>query len=304
MQLRSPIHVEPADTTGGAGITLNLATDTKAPHPARNPDGSMTVELWSDFKRHDMGSALADSKPFKTIAPSQFLTTPLWGVATSPPYLHDGRAPTLRDAILAHGGEANSARAAFAALSADDQQKILDFLGSLGRKESTTVPQAEGVDVSGFTVRQFSSAASFQLPAGTVVPHGGYVIVARSATQQQFEAFYQHTLGANVVFITSGGKFPVINGSETFSLSNAQGALVEGPTIAQASSGLQILKRTTGAAPAGERSSWIVDASRATSATPGSGQASTGNGRIYLSEIADTSGAGTFGLEFVELFVE
>ncbi|HEY5945102.1 MAG TPA: di-heme oxidoredictase family protein, partial [Kofleriaceae bacterium] len=304
MQLRSPTHVEPADTTGGAGITFNLANDMKTPHPGRNTDGSMTVELWSDFKRHDMGSTLADGKPFKNIAPSQFLTTPLWGVATSPPYLHDGRAPTLREAILAHAGEALGSRVAFAALSEDDQHKIIDFLNTLGREETTQLPLSEGVDVSGFTVRQVNAAASFQLPAGTVVPHGGYVIVARSATKQQFELFYQRTLADNVTFINSAGKFPQINGSETFSLENKQGFLIEGPTIAQASAGLQIFQRTNALAPAGDRASWTITSSRPQDANPGSGQQTTGSGRIYLSEIADASGTGNFGLEFVELFVE
>jgi len=72
MLINTPVHVEPPDTTGGAGITLNLATDTKDPHPALDADGPMTVELWSDFKRHDVGAALADSKSFNQIAANQW----------------------------------------------------------------------------------------------------------------------------------------------------------------------------------------------------------------------------------------
>jgi hypothetical protein len=135
MALHSPIHVEPADTTGGAGITLNLLTDNKAPHPASNADGSMTVELWSDFKRHKMGAALADSKNFNQIAADQFITAPLWGVADSAPYLHDGRAPTLNDAILQHAGDAQAVRNSYAALTVDQQSEIQEFLGSLHRPE-------------------------------------------------------------------------------------------------------------------------------------------------------------------------
>ncbi|HEX5058294.1 MAG TPA: di-heme oxidoredictase family protein [Kofleriaceae bacterium] len=305
MRLSSTTHVEPADTTGGAGITFDLATDMKSPHPARNSDGSTTVELWSDFKRHDMGSALADSKPFKSIAPAQFITTPLWGVATSPPYMHDGRAPTLRAAILAHAGEALGARTAFAALSSDDQQKVLEFLGTLGRAPEDGVARTvEGVDVSRFTIRQANAAANFQLPAGTVVPHGGYVIVARDATRAELEAFYGRSLGSNVVYINSGAKFPQINGSETFSLLNAQGTLVEGPMAQLPSAASQIFQRVSGAAPAGTASSWTVRPASPQNATPGSGQASTGNGRVYLSELADAAGTGNFKFEFVELFVE
>jgi mono/diheme cytochrome c family protein len=135
MKINSPFHTEPADTTGGAGIRLNLATDTKDPHPALNTDGTMTVELWSDFKRHDVGAALADSKAFNQIAANQFITPPLWGIAVSAPYLHDGRAPTLKDAILQHAGDALTVRNAFAALTADQQLQIVEFLGTLSRTE-------------------------------------------------------------------------------------------------------------------------------------------------------------------------
>jgi mono/diheme cytochrome c family protein len=133
LRMAQPFTREVPDTSS-TGIVLDLSRDMKEPRPARNSDGSMTVELWSDFKRHDMGSALADSKPFKTIPASHFITTPLWGVATSPPYMHDGRSPTLRDAILAHAGESQGSRAAFAALGLDDQQKVVDFLATLGRE--------------------------------------------------------------------------------------------------------------------------------------------------------------------------
>jgi CxxC motif-containing protein (DUF1111 family) len=62
-----------------------------------------------------------------------WLTPPLWGVGATAPYLHDGRAPSLRDAILAHGGEAAPAQANFARLPSDEQEKVVDFLRTLGR---------------------------------------------------------------------------------------------------------------------------------------------------------------------------
>jgi cytochrome c peroxidase len=148
MTINVPVHIERPDTTGGAGIALHLATDTKDPHPALNDDGSMTVELWSDFKRHDMGAVLADSKNFNQIAANQFITPPLWGVAASAPYLHDGRAPTLNDAILAHAGDAQAVRNAYAALSVDQQSQILDFLSILGGAENVTSPTTTAPQVS------------------------------------------------------------------------------------------------------------------------------------------------------------
>src|SRR5262249_308788 len=101
---------------------------------ARGFDGRVRVELFSDLKRHDMGPALADPHDsFGVIAASQFLTPPLWGVSATAPYMHDGRAPTLREAVLAHSGEADRPRQQFLGLFFDDQSKIVEFLGTLSR---------------------------------------------------------------------------------------------------------------------------------------------------------------------------
>ena len=61
----------------------------------------------------------------------EFLTRPLWGVGDTGPWLHDGRARTLRDAILMHeslGSEANPVIETFKSLSCDDQAAIVEFL--------------------------------------------------------------------------------------------------------------------------------------------------------------------------------
>jgi hypothetical protein len=60
-----------------------------------------------------------------------FITRKLWGVASEPPFLHHGRATLFTEAILAHGGEAQAARDAFAALGASDRSSVVEFLKSL-----------------------------------------------------------------------------------------------------------------------------------------------------------------------------
>lgn len=62
---------------------------------------------------------------------SEWRTPPLWGVADSAPYLHDGRSPDLVDAIKAHGGEAASAAQKFLALNLAERKRLLAFLRSL-----------------------------------------------------------------------------------------------------------------------------------------------------------------------------
>jgi hypothetical protein len=98
------------------------------------------VHLFSDLKRHDMGADLATPGPQGTIPAQVFLTRPLWGLAETAPYLHDGRAPTVHEAIVLHGGEAAAARDAYLALGEDGRASIRVFLTSLSREPKLFVP--------------------------------------------------------------------------------------------------------------------------------------------------------------------
>ena len=139
MTLHSTVHLEAPDLSGGAPFKVDLAVDGRIPRLKKNTDGTATVELFSDLKRHDMGASLADPhSTFGAFAPNLWLTSPLWGVAASAPYLHDGRAATLRDAITLHDGEGLASRNAFLALSAADQDKLIAFLNTLGRDPQHT----------------------------------------------------------------------------------------------------------------------------------------------------------------------
>ena len=68
--------------------------------------------------------------PSGEAGPTEWRTTPLWGVAASAPYLHDGRAPTLDEAIILHGGEAELTSKRYRMLSFFDRQALLAFLRS------------------------------------------------------------------------------------------------------------------------------------------------------------------------------
>lgn len=95
------------------------------------------VALYSDLLLHDMGPGLADNRPDAGASGTEWRTAPLWGLRLvrqflngSAFYLHDGRARTLEDAILLHGGEAQASRDGFAALGASDRTALVDFVGS------------------------------------------------------------------------------------------------------------------------------------------------------------------------------
>ena len=94
----------------------------------RSGDG-VRVALYSDLKLHDMGPDLAE--PVGGANASVFITARLWDVADTAPYLHDGRAITLSEAILLHSGEAEAARDAFAALQDAKKAQVLAFLRTL-----------------------------------------------------------------------------------------------------------------------------------------------------------------------------
>jgi mono/diheme cytochrome c family protein len=133
--LNSPVHQERPDLSGGAPFVTDLTVDGRLPRLSPQSDGTVVVELWSDLKRHDMGARLADPHDtFGHAVPARlFMTRPLWGVGVTAPYLHDGRAATLQDAIAQHDGDAASVRDAFLALESDSQAQVVEFLQTLSR---------------------------------------------------------------------------------------------------------------------------------------------------------------------------
>jgi CxxC motif-containing protein (DUF1111 family) len=105
---------------------------------ADRPEQSFQL-IWpySDFLLHDMGPGLADNRPEWDATGQEWRTAPLWGigmtetVSGTPFYLHDGRARTLLEAILWHGGEAEPAREAVRQMPAADREALLAYLESL-----------------------------------------------------------------------------------------------------------------------------------------------------------------------------
>jgi uncharacterized integral membrane protein (TIGR00698 family) len=89
------------------------------------------VPLYSDLLLHDMGPALDDKIAQGSATGADWRTTPLIGLGLRQRYLHDGRALTLRDAILAHGGEAQIVSERFFELAAEKQQAVMAFLDGL-----------------------------------------------------------------------------------------------------------------------------------------------------------------------------
>lgn len=88
------------------------------------------VWLFSDLLLHDMGS-LGDGIAQGTADVRDMKTAPLWGLRASAPYLHDGRAATIDEAIKAHDGEAKASKDRYMKLNKQQVQQLIDFLMSI-----------------------------------------------------------------------------------------------------------------------------------------------------------------------------
>jgi CxxC motif-containing protein (DUF1111 family) len=140
MTLLAPVDSPPASSEARRGRryfrrckcqdchTDKYRTGVTHPVPALR---RVRVPLFSNLLVHDMGPGLADGITQEFAEGSEFRTAPLWGVRFSAPYLHDGRAATLEEAILAHGGEAQQARDRFLLLDATQRALLVAYLSSL-----------------------------------------------------------------------------------------------------------------------------------------------------------------------------
>lgn len=92
---------------------------------------------YTDLLLHDMGAGLADNRPEGRANGREWRTPPLWGIGMTETvsghtyFLHDGRARSLLEAVLWHGGEAQAARDKVVAISADDRAALITYMESL-----------------------------------------------------------------------------------------------------------------------------------------------------------------------------
>ena len=112
-------------------------TLTTAVHVAFPAISNQVIHPYTDMLVHDIGAGLADNRPDFQAGGREWRTAPLWGLGlystvNNPGYfLHDGRARTITEAIMWHGGEAAQSKAYFSNLSTADRKAVLAFLNSL-----------------------------------------------------------------------------------------------------------------------------------------------------------------------------
>ncbi len=119
-------------------ISINLNDDSLPSPRLKENNGIVHVPAYTDLKLHDITTGPDDpnAEPLDmndTFVKQnrRFLTKKLWGAANEPPYFHHGKFTTLRQAVLAHSGEALASRKAFEAMSAIERDSLIEFLKSL-----------------------------------------------------------------------------------------------------------------------------------------------------------------------------
>jgi CxxC motif-containing protein (DUF1111 family) len=106
-------------------------------YPALPTLSNQRIHPYTDMLVHDLGEGLSDNRPDYQATGREWRTAPLWGIGMFektngvPYYLHDGRARTLTEAIIWHGGEAQNSRDQFAALPKKERMDMIAFLQSL-----------------------------------------------------------------------------------------------------------------------------------------------------------------------------
>jgi CxxC motif-containing protein (DUF1111 family) len=137
IELLAPPSRRPMTALAARGETIFRDIGCALCHRESLNAGRHEIHPYTDLLLHDMGDGLADGRPEFLASGRDWRTAPLWGIGSASAvnsaaaFLHDGRARTLTEAILWHGGEAQISRDRFAMLSWEGRDAILAFLETL-----------------------------------------------------------------------------------------------------------------------------------------------------------------------------
>ncbi len=136
--LSDPVALQGENLFTSAGcVACHTTTFTTTAYHPKQELRNQVIHPYTDLLLHDMGPGLADNLPELGASGAEWRTSPLWGIGLTAgvsggeAYLHDGRARTLTEAILWHGGEADASTNKFKAMSSGEQAAIIKFLKSL-----------------------------------------------------------------------------------------------------------------------------------------------------------------------------
>ncbi|HZJ59940.1 MAG TPA: di-heme oxidoredictase family protein [Chitinophagaceae bacterium] len=144
--LKAPVPRNQSNEEVKAGKQLFVNTGCAKCHTPQLQTGSSSINAlanktffpYTDLLLHDMGNELNDGYTEGSALPAEWRTPPLWGLGLSKNsqggqyyLLHDGRAGSIEEAILLHGGEAQQIKLSYQQLSDEDKAALINFLESL-----------------------------------------------------------------------------------------------------------------------------------------------------------------------------
>ncbi|MFZ6009709.1 MAG: di-heme oxidoredictase family protein [Bacteroidota bacterium] len=144
--LKAPVqrHADHPDVTSGKQIfmTIGCGKCHRAAWTSTNSSigalANKTFYPYTDLLLHDMGPGLDDGYTEGTAKTYEWRTPPLWGLGLSGAsqggevfLMHDGRARSIEEAILLHGGEGQSSKEGYQSLSETEKRQLIKFLESL-----------------------------------------------------------------------------------------------------------------------------------------------------------------------------
>lgn len=123
--------------TSASCISCHAPSMTTGPYHPLGELRNQTIRPYTDLLLHDMGTGLADNMDEDGASAAEWRTAPLWniglneGVSGGNGYLHDGRARSIEEAILWHGGEAEQSKEKFRTMPSSDREALVRFIRSL-----------------------------------------------------------------------------------------------------------------------------------------------------------------------------
>jgi CxxC motif-containing protein (DUF1111 family) len=144
--LKAPIQRNQGDAVVNQGATIFNQINCTGCHKSELKTGHSPIKAlsnktfapYTDLLLHDMGSGLNDGYTEGNAKTYEWKTPPLWGIGYSENsqggnyfLMHDGRANSIEEAILMHGGEANNSKTAYKTLSQSDREALVKFIKSL-----------------------------------------------------------------------------------------------------------------------------------------------------------------------------
>lgn len=128
----APKHNDLKNASVSNGAKLFQSAACNSCHHQQFEISSGLIKPFSDFLLHDMGERLSDKLGESDGISAEWRTAPLWGVGKiNSGYMHDGRARTLQEAILWHGGEAKGSLDKYQSMAKPDRDDLIRFLNTL-----------------------------------------------------------------------------------------------------------------------------------------------------------------------------